>query len=152
MLLLFSQAFLDAGLANLDTTLGLTGAGSLLSTDQPSGGFFYDLDGYGSRRKAQRLEQALAVEEAQAIEDELDRSIALLLREQETKEAERAEITRLRTLAKAYTPDVDNERVLAAFKAAQVAVNLAAFEALSREIERMNDEEDQAVLMMLAED
>lgn len=122
----------------------------------PSGGFFYDLDGYGAKRRRARQEREQAVEDAQSIQDELDRSIALLLHEQEAKDAERTELLRLRKLAADYAPiahtQIDNERVLKALDAAREAHSLAAFEALSREIERMNDEEDFAVLLMLSAD
>lgn len=136
-------------IGTVDITFGLAAATAAGATS--SGGFFYDLDGYGDKRRRARRERDLEIAQAEAIPDQMDREIAVLLHTQSIKDAERQELLRLRGLAK-HAPEIDHERVLAALAKARTAESLAAFEALAREIERMNDEEDFAVLLMIADD
>lgn len=123
------------------------------TTEQPSGGFVY-ISAYERRlrkfeEEQRRLEEAKASESL--IQDELDAQIAALLHEQEAKDLERADLARLQALADEYkgrTPDVPM-RVQKALIEAQERRTFGALQALKRETDRMLEEEEFVLLLLL---
>lgn len=118
---------------------------------QPSGGFFFGFDRHLAERRRREREEEEARTEAEAIQAELDRQIALELRKQEARDAERADLGRLQALADRYagTKQPVTRRVSAALLKAQEERTRNALEQLEREVERMLDEEGIAVMLIL---
>lgn len=119
-----------------------------------SGGFFFDFDRHSADRRRRRRELEEAEEHEQDIKDEIDRNIARLLHEQQRKDEERKDLERIRSLViqhKSESPDIDSERVLKALNEARQKQSRANLERLQREMDRMfEEEEDFLALMMLA--
>lgn len=152
-------------LATGDITVALTGiavtvTGGVLTAaggdtaSAFSGGFFYDFDAYSNQRKQKKRQLEEAEEGQEQIADVVEREIAELLQAQERKDAERKDFERLKTLASRYQQqietDIQSERVTKALKAAQEKQTLIAYEILQREIERSLEEDEFALLMLLA--
>lgn len=98
------------------------------------------------RRRKRKKEQDELEAETERIENEVDRSIAQLLREQEAIDAKRDDLNRLKELAKKHA-DLEaarqySERVATAFERALAQGNFSAMEALDRELQRARDDED----------
>jgi len=144
------------GAADLDATgtlaasgsLAINGAASLVSptsAEEVAGGFWYAVEAVQARRKKRLQDADEAEAQAQAIKDQLDREIALLLREQERLDGERAERGRLQALAKHYASDrsaeLFGERVAKAMTRAAEHGNFSAVEAFMREARRAQEEE-----------
>lgn len=145
-----------------DVTVALTGiqlswvAGNLIasgadSAEQPSGGYFNDFDAHASRRRKRKREEEERLEEAQQIQAELDREIARLLHEQEAKDAERADLQRLQSIADRYvgTRQPVTKRVSTALLKAYEERSRNALEQFHREMERMLEEDEIAVMLIL---
>lgn len=119
-------------------------------TDTPTGGWFVDFDNYamqrGRRKKREEIE-----EEVESIEDKTTKEIAKLLKEQEAKDEERADLARLQSLADRYAQrGVDVPRpMLATVMKANEERTVNALEQMRREMERMMDEEEMAVIQAL---
>ena len=111
-----------------------------------------------SRRSKKRREQEELEQEAREIQDRLDRDIALLLREQEAKDAKRDELARVKQLAEILSAkeaaEQYGERVAKALERARIQGNFSALEALDREIQRARAEEEwfiTAIALILAD-
>lgn len=139
-------------------SVAVTDAGVVVVTgeapqqDAVGGWFWFQYEKERERRRRRQAELEEAQEDAERIADETTREIARLLQAQEAKDAERANIDRLRRLVQQYAADArsDSARVQAALAAAQQKATRAALERLEREIERMREEEEVALLMALA--
>lgn len=131
-----------------------TPATPAVSVPAPSGGFFFDFDRHSAQRRQRLRELAEAEEHEQEIKDEIDRNIAKLLHEQQRKDEERKDLERIRSLViqhKHESPEIDSERVLKALNEARLKQSRANLERLQREMDRMfEEEEDFLALMMLA--
>lgn len=116
-----------------------------------SGGFFFGFDHHLARRRRREREEEEARTEAQAIQDQLDREIALLLRQQEAKDEQRRELERLQALADQYagTKQPVPRRVSTALLKAYEERSRNALEQLQREVERMLEEEELALMIIL---
>lgn len=121
--------------------------------DSPSGGFYTDFHPVLSRGRRKRLEELIdeIKEESELIPDKTESEISKLLRIQEAKDEERAELSRLQSLADHYAkPGVEVPRpVLASVMKANEERTKNALEQMRREIERMIEDEEQAVIAML---
>jgi beta-lactam-binding protein with PASTA domain len=120
-----------------------------------TGGFWPEYDRHAAERRRRKREQEEREAEAERIQDELDRQIAQLMREQEAKDAERVELTRLQKLADTYSgkklglPKKVSDALINAYEMR----SRNALEQLQREIERANEDEllavQTAVLLLL---
>lgn len=129
-------------------------------TPQPvsgvGGGLFYHYDEH--RRRARREIEEIEERErdTREIQDELDRQIADLLRAQERQDARRAETARLQRLADLFTRRPLNlpPHVLESIERAAERRTYATLQRMQREILRMHQEEEAAVMaaLMLDED
>ena len=148
-----------SALVTLDGVGAFTGAPDAQTY---SGGFLYFESQYereAGRRRRLRAQQLELEQETQAIKDDVDREIALLLREQEARELKRQELERLRVLAANLRADeartAYGERVANALDRAIEKGTFSALAALDREIQRALEEEESLLLsitMMIADD
>lgn len=126
------------------------------SSDIVLGGFFYDFERHRAKRRKRIEEEEEAEREAQSIQDKLDREIADLLRVQEAKDAERAELARIQALADKYAGTLISQgvtrRAAAAVLKAQEERTRNALEQMQRELDRMYEEEELAVIHLLLND
>jgi hypothetical protein len=117
-----------------------------VAEDRPAGGLVYHYEREMARRRRERKRRAEREEESERIADETTREIARILREQEAKDARRAELQRLSQLVDAYAAgDAEaalNERVQKAIAKAAAKHTTWALFALERELQRAIDEED----------
>ena len=119
-------------------------------------GWFYDFDANRDRRRKRQRELDDAEEEAEKLQNKIDREIAQLLHKQERKDEKRKDLERIKSLVKRYesvTPsEVSSDRVLRALSEAKKKATTANLERLQREFERMVQEEDDflALVMILA--
>lgn len=126
--------------------------------EQFSGGFetrfFNDYDRYSQKRRQllKRKDELEELEEAKEL-SEVDREIARFLREQELKDAERQDLQRLQALANEYAGKGTKiglpARVRASILKAQEERTRNSLEQLRREIERMLEEEEMAIVAAL---
>lgn len=105
------------------------------------------------RRKARERRRKELEEETERIEDDLDRNIAQLLREQEAKDEKRKDLERLAIIAK-QNADLEaarqySERVAKAYERALVQGNFSALEALDRELKRAAEEEEFLMMALM---
>lgn len=119
-----------------------------------SGGYFeLDAHVHGVRKRRRELEEQEA--QAEQIKDELDREIAQLLRKQDAEEAEQLEMARLSqlvaTFADAKAEEAYNARVSKAMARAAAIQSAATLAQLQIELERQFDEEEVALLLMIAD-
>lgn len=135
------------------TTITFTPTGTLRNasavTDTNSGGYFYDIDAHHSARSRRKeRERELKLDE---IELERDREIARLLHEQEARDADRADLTRIQALADRYagTRQPVPRNIAAALLKAQEERSRNALEQLQREVERQLEEESIAIAALL---
>lgn len=120
-------------------------------TSQNSGGFYFEEHILRRRKRQQELLEAEKAEEE--LQDKIEREIAQLLHEQERKDEERRDLERVKSLVSQYGKLADvSERVSQALLEAQQKETAASYLKLQREFERMLEEEEHAVLMMLIED
>jgi hypothetical protein len=138
-------------------TLDVSGIpnGIVTITESFSGGFFVDFERHMRRRDDGRRKREEDEEQAQAIADTTAREIAAFLHAQEARDAERAEIERLRSLVRQYADlqaqEAFTERVWQAFSRAVSQENASALLAFEREMTRMLEEEE-LLLFALAYD
>lgn len=127
---------------------------SITNIGNSSGGWYAVMELHSMQRRGKRKELEDAQEAEKTIEQEIDRNIAKLLHEQEAKDEERKDLSRIRALVLKYKDtapvDIDSERVQKALMEAQKKATTANLERLQREFERMLEEEEHAVLMLLA--
>ena len=125
--------------------------------DQPSGGFFYDVDSYraANRRRKKQLEE-LEREREEAELPPVDLEIAQLLHRQEQLDEERSERDRIQAIADRYSSHGRElglpNRVRAALIKAFEERSKNALEQLDREINRLMEEEALTVLQLLLND
>jgi hypothetical protein len=120
-----------------------------------SGGFLHEYERAHAVRIRKRREREEREAEAERLADETSREIAQLLHEQEAKDEERADLERLRELARVHRQEAATElteRVRRAYARVLLQENLSALEALDRELRRQLDEEEIAALMLLLND
>lgn len=121
---------------------------------QPSGGWEYFFS-RPDRREAERKREVARLA-AETIADETDRQIAAFLHAQETHDAERRELERLKAGADAFSEaEVQatfSQRVALAHARALTQQNTSALLAFDRELRRQIEEEEFAVLLVLALD
>lgn len=126
---------------------------------QPTGGwaFLNDFQAELQRRRREEARRRELEDAAESIEDEIDRSIAQLLRKQEAYDARTQELERLAAIAKAQA-DIEaaraySRRVGEALEAALQKQSFASLAVLDRELKRAQEEEEFLVisLMMLAD-
>src|SRR5690606_28748654 len=123
--------------------------------EQPTGGWLFlnSFEAELQRRRREEEERRALEEAADEIQNELDRSIAQLLREQEAIDARKAELDRLAALVRAQS-DLEaaraySERVARAFERAAEKGTFSALEALDRELKRAREEEDFLVMALM---
>jgi hypothetical protein len=125
-------------------------------TDTNSGGFYFGYDRVRAERLRRKKELDEQREEQERIEDEQAREIARLMRAQEQKDAERQDLERLQALADRYAGQAMREgvsrRASAAILNAAEARTRNALEQMQREIERMYEEEEAALVAALLMD
>ena len=123
---------------------------------EATGGWFAFLNTYerqlADRRDRERKRRELE-EETDRIEDATDRQIAQLLREQEAKDARRAELERLTALARSNA-DIEaarqySERVAKALQAAIERGTLEAAQRLEKELRKAQEEEQFLLLAIM---
>lgn len=126
---------------------------ALVSSDS-SGGFWTWAERHRIERQRKRRREREIEQETQDIADAQAREIARLLRVQEEKDAERAELARLQKLADQYSGKALGlpRQVSAALINAYEARSRNALEQLRREVERMLEEEEMALVMLLLND
>ena len=112
------------------------------SADQPSGGWWQAFERDYERHKARRKHEEEENSEVEAIPDSVAREIAQLLREQEAKDAERAELDRLRSIARSYDGGEIDAKFNRALEVAANARSLAAARVLAQEVARVQEEDD----------
>jgi hypothetical protein len=112
---------------------------------ESGGGFYFGFDRIRYEREKRKREQEELEAETQAIQDSTDREIAKLLREQEARDAERAELTRLQTLADRFAGQAMkagvSRKVSAAILKANEERTVSSLQAMQRQIEQMLEEE-----------
>jgi PASTA domain-containing protein len=131
---------------------------SLGPNEQPTGGWLFHNAYHAElhRRRARDRKRREIEEETEQIQNELDRAIAQELRKQERLDDKRKDYERLAELAKANA-DLEaarlySERVATAYARALTKGTYSALEALDREMQRANEEEEflaTAVLMLI---
>jgi hypothetical protein len=116
-----------------------------------SGGFFFGFDRHLAERRRRKEEEEKRRREESDIQADMDREIARLLHEQEARDAERADLARVQALADKYagTKQPVSRRVAASLLKAQEERTINALEQLQREVARMFEEEEAAVVAAL---
>lgn len=119
-----------------------------------TGGFFHAFERQRERRRKRQRELDEAEEEAQKLKDAVDREIAELLQAQERKAEFEQNIARLKRIVGEFADReaeaAMSERVRKALTRAQVQESVSAYLSLQRELERQLEEEEFAILMILA--
>lgn len=125
-----------------------------VSDEQPTGGWLF-LNEYERelrRRKRRERERRELEEETERIQDALDREIAQLLREQEAKDERRAELQRLKELARKDANIAAarrySESVAKALEAAIVDESLRAIARLEKELKKAREQEEHEFLLL----
>jgi hypothetical protein len=127
------------------------GTGPVITpTETISGGWYRDFDSYAMRRIKPRRREEIE-EEVESIEDSTSREIAKLLKEQEARDEERADLARLQSLADRYAQRGETvpRPVLASVMKAHEERSRNALEQMRREVERLMEEEEMAVIQAL---
>jgi hypothetical protein len=119
----------------------------------PSGGFFYDIDSFRSRKRRERDRLARHESDTRDLQD-TEREIAELLRDQERRDIERDELARIQRLADEYSGRNLGlpRRVSASLLKAYEERTRNSLEQLQRELERMLEEEEIALILILNDD
>jgi len=123
----------------------LASSGVLLASGyapDETGGWWAAFERDYSRHRARRQRVEDEDREVEAIPDPVSREIAQLLREQEAKDAERAEVERLRVLARSYDEGAIDAKFDRAIAMAANARSLAAARVLEMEAQRVVEEEE----------
>lgn len=130
-----------------DITLGaitVSAAANIASNSQSSGGWWPDWEYLRKQRRKRQREIEEAKSEAQRIQDELDRQIALEQRRIEAEQAEKADLERLQRLADRYAaqkmPELPKP-VRVAILNAKDARTKNSLEQMRRAIEQANEQE-----------
>jgi hypothetical protein len=124
---------------------------TLAAVDTGGGGWamleYFDRQRRERKRKEQEQEEA-----EEALQSEIDRSIAQLLHKQEQEDDKRQELERIKSLVAQYadTTDVGSDRVNLAIQEARAKQTRASLEKLQREFLRMMEEEEMVVMITVA--
>ena len=121
-----------------------------IADDTPgAGGIYYELQKITQerQRRKKRIEEA---KEAEAKLDAIDREIAELIHEDESKAEERKHLERIKKLVSETKEKVNIEKVDKALEAAKAKQTLASYEALQRVFEQSQEEEELFLLQLLA--
>jgi hypothetical protein len=125
-----------------------------LGESSSGGGFYSDFHHLLTRGRKRRQEIEEEAEQVKLIKDETSREIAKILKAEEAQAESKAELARLQALADQYAQiGVPAPRpVLASVMKAHEERSRNALEQMRREIERLFDEEEQAVIALLLMD
>ena len=141
----FQPAFQRTGFAFQQEVAG--------TQEQPSGGFFTEFEAARTRRLRRKREEERRQREAEAIQDAVTREIAEFLVEQEAKDEERLELSRIQALADQYAGHGMKigltRQVSAAILKAHEERSFNALQQMAREIERSMEEEEAAITAFL---
>lgn len=111
---------------------------------------------YYDRRLAQARKRKREIEQAQAelaTQDEVTQEIAKILHKQERVTETRDHFAQLKSLVKDYKPsEGDSPRIAEAIAKAQARETMSAYRQLDKELKRMMEDEEVAVLMLLIND
>jgi hypothetical protein len=142
----------EGGTVTITVSLGEAPAQSQAFT----GGFFVAFERERERRRKRKRELEEAEEQARQLKDAVDREIAQLLQVAERKAEFEQNIVRLKRIAARFADKeaeaAMSERVRTALVRAQAQESVSAYLALQRELEHMLEEEEFAILMLLAND
>jgi hypothetical protein len=126
-----------------------------VADQQPSGGWFMRFESELTRRRRRREEIEEAEEATAQLADAVDREIAQHLHADLKAEEERRQLERLRTMVAQFADreaeTAMSERARKALLRAQTQANVSALLAFDREVQRMLEEEELIVLMMLVD-
>jgi hypothetical protein len=125
------------------------------TTVTPTGGYvFLGFDHAQAKRDRKKRELEEMEREQETIADTQSREIANLLREQEAKDADRADLERIQALADQYvrSPEPVPVNVRAALYNAHEQRTRNSLEQMRREIETMYEQEEQALIAALLMD
>lgn len=122
------------------------------SPPSPSGGWVFHYEMALARRRKRKREIEEAQAESERIEDETTRQIAALMRKQERRDEEREYFERLKNLAREYREAALPPRVSDALQIALQRETMSALRALDKELRRVLEEEEMAVLLMMLND
>jgi hypothetical protein len=154
----YAPTVLTGGGVIVDVPVGLLSlvghAPTVLTGAEPvSGGFWGHYEVHRRRRERERDDEDEREAESQRIADAVTRQIALEFRASERAAAKRAEFERLAALVRDYGQvDLGSTAAQRALDAARRAATQAHLERLARELARLAEEEEFAVLMALAID
>lgn len=133
----------------------VTVVAAAVAADSATGGWLFrnEYDAEQQRRRARNRRRKELEEETDRIEDELDREIAQLIRQQEAKDDRREDIKRTAELVKANA-DLEAARqysaaVGAAFQAALEKGTTSAVDRLERELRKAQAEEEFLMMTIL---
>ncbi len=126
------------------------------TSSEGSGGIWYEMEALRERARRRQKRKEDEDRETQEIQDQRDREIAKLLKKQEAKDDERAELARIQALADRYAGQAMKEgvprSVATAVLKAHEERSRNALEQMQREIQKLLDEEEQAVISLLLMD
>ena len=110
------------------------------------------LDNVTAKVRSKELEDAEKAE--QELANKVDAEIAQILHQQERVDAEAEDLQRLQALAERYAerPEGVSDRVALALARAREKRTQGALQALERELTRMQEEEEMALLLLLNQD
>lgn len=128
-------------------------AGGAAATTTSNGGSWADFFRYEEQRDKRRRRFEEADEAVTQIPDAVTQEIAQILHKQEREDERRQDLERLRALAATFPkgPEV-SPRVAAAVERAQARQTASSLLNFEKELRRMMEEEEMAVLMMMLED
>lgn len=125
------------------------------SAERNAGGLWYSYELEQARRRKRKRDLERAQEEAERIQDETDREIALLMQERERRAEFQTGIERLKGIVAQFADREAEEamaqRVRIALARAAAQQSVSALLALQRELDRMFEEEEVAIIMLLNE-
>jgi hypothetical protein len=114
---------------------------------------FFRYEQERERRRRRRRELEEAEEARERIDDPVTQEIAEILQRQEREDARRIELERLRVLASEFRESAMlPAKVNDAIRRAQERQTVAALMNLDRELRRMLEEEEAAIVMLLVQD
>lgn len=119
-----------------------------------AGGLIVSFERQQARRRKRQRELEEAEEAVEQLADSVDREVAQLMQERERKAEFEDNLARLKRIVTAFDDAVEreavSERVRVALARAQAQESVSAYLALQRELDRMLEEEEFAILMILA--
>jgi len=130
----------------------------LIPTSEITGGWehrlYYDFHSLREQARRKREEREERESEVKRIASPIDKEIAALLLEQETKAAEKADLARIQGLADAYagTRQEIPRNIAATLLKAQEERSRNALEQLARELENLFAEEEMVLMLLLLSD